>query len=321
MAYLIGIDEAGYGPNLGPLIISATVWRIPDPLRQRDLYTLLDEVVSRRASGRGELLRVPIADSKVLYKSGSRLDVLEYGVFVALAAAGMAPASWRDAWNRLAPQCQPVIQAVPWYAGFDRQLPLESSLETLQRLGATFCGRLEGIPLDLIAVRSVAVFPERFNDLLERFGSKGLMLSRLTIGLIGQILPTLADGPVLVQCDKHGGRNKYGPLLQTAFPEHLVEIRGESRSQSVYKWGPEQRRVETRFVAKGEGFLPTALASMVSKYLRELAMMAFNAFWQQHVPDLRSTAGYPVDARRFRADIAKCQAKLHIPDRVLWRNR
>jgi hypothetical protein len=180
---------------------------------------------------------------------------------------------------------------------------------------------LEEIPLELTTVRSVAVFPERFNDLLERFGSKGLIVSRLTIGLIGQILPTLADEPVQVQCDKHGGRNKYGPLLQKALPDYLVEIHGESRSQSVYRWGPEQRRVETRFVAKGEDFLPTALASMVSKYLRELAMTAFNAFWQQHVPGLRPTAGYPVDARRFRADIAECQEKLDVADRVLWRNR
>jgi hypothetical protein len=214
-----------------------------------------------------------------------------------------------------------VLQAVPWYAGFDQEVPVESNPGTLQRLGAAFRRRLEEIPLELITARAVAVFPERFNDLLERLGSKGLIVSKLTIGLIGQMLPALADGPVQVQCDKHGGRNKYGPLLQTAFPEYLVEIHGESRSQSVYKWGPEHQRVEARFVAKGETFLPTALASMTSKYLRELAMTAFNAFWQQHVPGLKPTAGYPVDARRFRADIGKCQAKLHISDRVLWRNR
>ena len=33
MTYLIGTDEAGYGPNLGPLVISATVWQVPDGVR------------------------------------------------------------------------------------------------------------------------------------------------------------------------------------------------------------------------------------------------------------------------------------------------
>ena len=32
MSYLIGTDEAGYGPNLGPLVISASVWHVPDGL-------------------------------------------------------------------------------------------------------------------------------------------------------------------------------------------------------------------------------------------------------------------------------------------------
>ncbi len=30
MAWMIGIDEAGYGPTLGPLAVAATVWRIQD---------------------------------------------------------------------------------------------------------------------------------------------------------------------------------------------------------------------------------------------------------------------------------------------------
>ena len=28
MPYLIGMDEAGYGPNLGPLVVSASVWQM-----------------------------------------------------------------------------------------------------------------------------------------------------------------------------------------------------------------------------------------------------------------------------------------------------
>jgi hypothetical protein len=50
-------------------------------------------------------------------------------------------------------------------------------------------------------------------------------------------------------------------------------------------------------------------------------MRAFNQFWAGHLPDLRPTAGYPVDARRFKRDIAAVQRDLGIDDRVLWRTR
>jgi hypothetical protein len=72
---------------------------------------------------------------------------------------------------------------------------------------------------------------------------------------------------------------------------------------------------------QGERFLPTALASMTAKYLRELSMRAFNEFWCSRIPDLRPTAGYPKDAHRFRKAIAATQKELKIDDRTLWRNR
>ena len=45
MAYLIGTDEAGYAPNLGPLVITCTVWRIAQQPADLDLYRLLRAVV------------------------------------------------------------------------------------------------------------------------------------------------------------------------------------------------------------------------------------------------------------------------------------
>jgi hypothetical protein len=64
-----------------------------------------------------------------------------------------------------------------------------------------------------------------------------------------------------------------------------------------------------------------ALSSMVSKYLREVLMHQFNEFWAQHVPGLKPTQGYPVDAKRFRDDIAEAIRVLEVDDSHLWRNR
>jgi hypothetical protein len=60
---------------------------------------------------------------------------------------------------------------------------------------------------------------------------------------------------------------------------------------------------------------------MTAKYHRELAMRAFNHFWCERVPDLKPTAGYPLDAKRYKKAISPLQTKLGIADDCLWRWR
>jgi hypothetical protein len=60
---------------------------------------------------------------------------------------------------------------------------------------------------------------------------------------------------------------------------------------------------------------------MVSKYLRELFMGEFNAFWQRHVPGLKPTAGYPGDANRFFDAIRPKVSELGLSDSMVWRAR
>jgi hypothetical protein len=127
--------------------------------------------------------------------------------------------------------------------------------------------------------------------------------------------------PTYVVCDKHGGRNYYTALLQHHFSEHWIEPVYESRAESRYEWGPDGSRVRAAFRVGGESFLPTALASMTAKYLRELAMRAFNEFWCARVQNLRPTAGYYGDSHRFRKAIAARQRELGIDDHILWRKR
>ena len=61
---------------------------------------------------------------------------------------------------------------------------------------------------------------------------------------------------------------------------------------------------------------------MTAKYLRELAMRPFNAFWQRHVPELKATAGYNTDALRFFKDIrVRAEAAQNCGLHVMWRER
>jgi hypothetical protein len=334
MGYVVGTDEAGYGPNLGPLVISATVWEAPDGVDGEGLFELLNGVVGRarprggsrqttRKKGRpghqpgGNGLPV-FADSKILYNSGHGLEKLEHGLWAAWALLGWELRSWREVWERLAPDAIADLDDSLFYCGYDQKLRCDWGSDGN---AANWREKFLGTGVKLLAVRSRAVFPTEFNRLMDRHESKGAALSHLTLGLAAEVMRPLEKGPISVLCDKHGGRDRYAALLTEHFSDGFVEVCGEGRQLSTYRFGPPARRVEFQFRAKAESCLPAALASMVSKYLRELAMAAFNAFWIAHLPDLAPTAGYPEDARRFRAEISAKQSELRIDEAELWRKK
>lgn len=322
MAFLIGTDEAGYGPNLGPLVITATVWSIPDDETESDLYKLLRKVICAKVGRAGApSRRVPMADSKQLYQSGAGLAALEHSTLAALALVYDGVSNWNGLWEVLCRDHDTIHNDLPWHDGFHLELPLEADGKAVKLAIAKLTRGCDAAGVRLRAVRSRAIFPERFNALTEHYGNKAEVLSRATLELVAELLADLEGEPVFIICDKHGGRNHYAALLQDCVTDSLVEVHGEGREDSVYRWGPPQRRVEIRFRPRAERFLPAALASMTSKYLREVAMRAFNEYWRRHVPELRPTAGYYNDACRFRKDIATAQAALGIADRILWRVR
>ncbi len=335
MAWMIGIDEAGYGPNLGPLTVSATVWKVESEARKADRVSDQSQAVATSVENNVDLYarlaalvsptvqknRLAIADSKALYKPKGGLQNLERGVLAALAVSrGKLPTRWQDL-------IEPPPQ-LPWYGDFDCCLPIDATSEELQELAAKFSAVCDSADVELTDVRTRLVFPREFNELTEQYGTKGAALSHVTIGLLRQTIDSLPPGPRIptsthhyISCDKHGGRNRYAALLQHHFSEHWIETHEESTPISRYSWSTEDSEFHISFQARGESQLPTALASMTAKYHRELAMRAFNAYWCQLVPNLKPTAGYPVDAKRFKQAIASKQIELGIEDADLWRYR
>lgn len=320
MRYWMGMDEAGYGPNLGPLVISASLWEAPDGAEGADLNRLVEEAMAsaaRSTADRGP--RWIVADSKAVYQSGKGFSTLERGVLVALGMLGQRPRTWRGVWDALAPGSHDARQAHPWYADFDAPAPLEAGAEVVASLAPRVQRSLASVGVRLVALRSRPVFESEFNQLVDHHGSKGTLLSQAAMELASRCVNAIPRGFLAVVCDKHGGRSRYRELLTQWFPDHVIEVFREGRDESLYRFGPAERRVEFRFRAKGEACLAAALASMASKYLRELAMRALNAFWCSRVAGLAPTAGYPQDALRFKEAIAPLQRRLGVDDRLLWR--
>ena len=322
MPFLIGTDEAGYGPNLGPLVVSATVWRV-ESLSQMDLFSSLSGVVRRAGENNVDESQIVIGDSKELYKPGKGLSGLEQGVLTCLAAIQKQPHEWKQIWEEVATEDCEGLSEIPWYHNYEGPLPVDLPTSQLSKKVEHFTSECRRAKSELTQIRSRVVVPERFNELVEEYGNKASALSHTTLQLVRGLLKEIPDDePVHVLCDKHGGRKMYGPLLNETFPDTLAIVRHEEPRESAYQLGQGDARREFVFRAKAdEGFLPSALASMLSKYLRELAMKAFNEFWVSRVDDLQPTAGYPVDAKRYKRQIAPVQKKLGIDDRMLWRCR
>jgi ribonuclease HII len=351
MAWMIGVDEAGYGPNLGPLVVAATAWHHEEAtVTQKkahaadiDLYDLLRDVVCLKRSD--EL--IAIADSKQLYQPGKGLRQLERGVHVACAAVrrgnhahcpGILPglSCWSELLDFLQADPDNRRATLPWHDGFDCPLPIDATAEELDEAGELFYTHCQSTGARPIAIRARLVFPSEFNHSVTHHSGKCNALSYTTLSLVRSLcdeiraLRAVSDEPVLVVCDKHGGRNKYRTFLKCHFPELRVRRIVEGTEESRYRCTVSKMFIgsdgsppdmDIAFRTNGETFLPTALASMTAKYLRELAMRAENHFWSLRVANLRPTAGYPIDARRFKAEIATTQTALGIEDHILWRTR
>jgi hypothetical protein len=326
VSYLIGTDEAGYGPPLGPLVVAGTVWEMPNEDHEPadvDLYERLRHCVCRRPRRKTQARprRLPIADSKALYNPAQGLGQLEQGVLVALSLLGQRPTNWHEAWDMLCPLGADEHDGAPWHADYEATLPLAASPAEIDRLAGKLHSGFERAGIRLRAIGGRAIFPQQFNQLLEEYGNKSDALSAISLDLLSDMMVPLAGGRVSVVCDKHGGRNHYAPIVQHYFPEWLVEVRGEGAMESRYTFGPESMRTTICFRCRAERAMPVALASMAAKYLRELAMRAFNDYWCRQMPQLRPTAGYALDARRFKREIAELQTALGIDDQLLWRSK
>ncbi len=319
MAYMIGIDEAGYGPNLGPLVIGATAWEIPDS-NWEDLFIRLAPDIARPAD-RSPSTWLAVGDSKSLYSPQKGLASLELAVQALLAQSSQQSEHDFDLFQSLTLNPWPSSVALPWYQ--DPPRPFSAEATGSNPFSQKLTERLDRAKIVFLRAATRVLEPDTYNQRCQESGNKATVLSQESIALLGQVIDSLPDSsqPIYCQCDRHGGRTHYGPLLQSQFTESFVENYGESPEQSVYRWGPEHRRVEVRFSPGGERHWEVAWSSMVAKYLRELAMDRFNQFWQFHDPDLKPTRGYPVDAKRFRADIENVRKRLQIDEDLFWRER
>jgi len=320
LAIIAGIDEAGYGPTLGPLVVTATVFRIPDDKVNESMWKLLRESCSHVTKKRTQ--KLIIADSKKLYSKSSGIAPLERTALVMLSAIGKLPTTFPEYLNAVSPDTISELGAYPWYADASFSIPISEGVGDIATRANAIKRDCKQQNIELLGVFSAPLLEGAFNQIVSRTHNKASALLGLVLRLISKIMRKGRSERVKICVDRLGGRQRYRETLSTSWPAHALSIVEESPNRSAYHLSLASEKVDIEFTTKGEDHhLPIALASVYSKYLRELCMHAFNAFWSVQLPGLKPTAGYYTDAHRWLADTDAVINQIGIDRDMLIRQR
>lgn len=322
-----GIDEAGYGPLLGPLVVARSVMAIPQlpggpatPVPQ--LWQRLGKAVCRRISGAKG--RIVVNDSKKLKTKAAGIAHLERGVLSFAALAGHHPASvgrWLDI---LGESCHRDLSHMPWYAPADdlpwQVLPASITPGQVAVARSMLAATTKRIGVEMIDLGAAVVFEDRFNRMVAHTRSKASASFTFVAAHLQSVWQRFGEHDPFIAVDRQSGRTHYREPLAQVFPEAHLTVMEESDAQSSYRFEAADRAMTVIFRTQAEeAHMPVALASMTAKYTRELMMQRFNAWFGDRAPDIKPTAGYATDGRRFLDEIEPHLADLRISREQLAR--
>lgn len=331
LVIVAGIDEAGYGPKLGPLTVSWVAFELAGGAKEKlgpraevpCLWERLAPVVRRE--GDGDQAKLWVADSKEIRPRKDGLKLLELGALSFLAthpALRAAPPSNLAALLEVLGQPSAPYAAIRWYGDLSAvrvpafSWPGEVAARAL-RLAECFAKA----KVSFVGAGARALDEVVYNQRVQATQNKAAVLGDTFVDLVRQLRGSCL-GPIDLTVDKHGGRNDYGELLQRAFPGCDIARDREEAELSRYRVMCPQGQLRATFRPGAEQVsLPVALASMTCKYLREVLMERFNAWWRGQVPALEPTAGYGQDATRWLGDVQGALPRLGVPLEMLVRAR
>jgi hypothetical protein len=313
MLIYAGIDEAGYGPMLGPLTVACTVFTVNehDPAGGApDLWKLLRKGVCRSRSDRRG--RIAVNDSKKLKGThdgpAHPLRHLERGVMAFLPNVASCPDC-----AALAAALGASIPEMDWYAS-RTPLPVAQTQQEVI-IARSMLGRAlsaAGVTCHGMACEVIDAGP--FNRQVAVMGSKASVNFCAVLRHIDGIRRRWPSEHPRIVIDRQGGRTHYLRDLQASFPDAHIRVLDEGADLCRYELDDGGGRMTVTFCVEAERrHLPVALASMTAKYVRELLMIRLNRHFAALVPNLRPTAGYVQDGRRYVSEIDAAIRQLGVP--------
>lgn len=300
MSLLVGVDENGLGPRLGPLVATAVTLELDATALEKP------KALTKKAE------RMGIGDSKAVSGFGD----MAWAESVALAALSDESGPPTDADTllhtlavdglmALQSPCPKEASAQCWGAKF----PLPAFGGDV-REGRKVLAKLARAGASLVRARSAIACAKVYSEGVERRRSK---LS-LDLELFERLLldaRAAAGIDLTAVCGMVGGIRSYHDYFFWIDPMRVVtleEVKGRS-SYHVHDFGTLTFEVDA-----DASNVAVALASMIGKYVRELGMARIHRFYAAQIPDLPEASGYhdPVTAR-FVTATAELRQKLRLP--------
>ena len=307
MVVLVGIDEAGFGPILGPLVVSSSTFSLPHNLLTSDLWQVLRKSIGyRRKHLAGRLL---IADSKKAYTRSSGIKHVQRTVLTVLKCLNKEPSTLTELIEFLCPSCLGRLGDYPWHRDIANRC-FSFDIADKEVAANVLADDLTSNGIELLDVKSCCLDVAYYNKMVAAVKNKANVLFSATCSLIKSAYDSFAGDDLQIIIDRQGGRVHYRKELQRMFGDMELKILRENPTTSSYELQADGKVMRLHFVVGADDrFLPVSLASMVSKYLRELLVGNINRYFAGLSTDLKPTAGYWKDGLRFIEDI-----KTNLPD-------
>lgn len=297
---VMGVDENGLGPRLGPLVATSVALELPSYRRaaisRRGLALGLTD--SKETGGFG---RMAFIESVALALIGqvTTTPATSNGLLKSLWPGSTEALRARCPNDQTAAQCWHVDVALPAFGGD-------------VAYGAMLLKKLSGrSDLSVVDVRSRIACAGILNA-KKRNGTNKLAVDLALFEELIAAVEARHGAPLLAVCGMIGGIRDYATRLGRYGgdrPRRLRERRGQRR-YAIRDLG------EVRFEVDADArHLPVSLASIVGKYLREVSMLRIGEFYRDSVPGLPLASGYhdPV-TRRFIELTKPSRRRLGIAD-------
>jgi hypothetical protein len=270
--------------------------------------------------------RLHVNDSKLVYAPAGGLKELERSILALATAwdAGTWPASLDALLQKVAPHAVADVATYPWYDPMwdENRWPIEQDALTVQLTAKGLQTEMQRTGTHCRHLAARVVCERQFNQMVGATRNKASALFSTAAVHLDYLIRTFGQQQLTIFCDRQGGRERYGQLLRLMFEDWHLTIVEELDGRSEYVLSRDGHDVRILFREKAEAqCLPVAVASMLSKYLREALMRRFNNYWRSLLPELQPTAGYYGDGSRFLTDIETKRRELGIGDEQLVRCR